>query len=131
MDVLTKKTMKTSVARASMSKELIFGQIFAVIASFGSDFLQPLGNITIYIFIFSAVAALILIVLYLTKKLLRKKVFKYFLSAITVMMLSGCFYFFQDESTSDTGLLAANFPVIEGLQSNLGMIEKDISEKPS
>ena len=44
------------------------------------------------------------------------------------MMLSGCFYFFQDESTSDTGLLAANFPIIEGLQSNLGMIEKDISE---
>ena len=128
MDVFTKKTMKTSVARASMSKELIFGQIFAVITSFGSDFLQPLGNITIYILIFSAVAALILIVLYLTKKLLRKKVFKYFLSAITVMMLSGCFYFFQDESTSDTGLLAANFPVIGGLQSNLGMIEKDISE---
>ena len=116
------------MGQAGMSKELIFGQIFAVITSFVSDFLQPLGNITIYIFIFSVVAALILIVLYLAKKLLRKKVFKYFLSAITVMMLSGCFYFFQDESTSDTGLLAANFPVIGDLQSNLGMIEKDISE---
>ncbi|SVC75880.1 uncharacterized protein METZ01_LOCUS328734, partial [marine metagenome] len=120
---------KRSIAQFfSMSRELAFGQVFAVTASFVSDFLQPLGNITFYIFIFSAVVVLILTVVYLTKKLLRKKVFKYFVSAIAVMTLSGFLYLFQNESNSHTGLLAANFPGIENLQSSLGMIEKDISE---
>ena len=65
---------KRSIAQFfSMSRELAFGQVFAVTASFVSDFLQPLGNITFYIFIFSAVVVLILTVVYLTKKLLRKK----------------------------------------------------------
>ncbi len=112
----------------SMSRELVFGQVFAVTASFVSDFLQPLGNITFYIFIFSAAVVLILTAVYLIKKLLRKRVFKYFVSAIAVMILSGFLYLFQDESNSDTGLLAANFPAIGNLQSSLGMIEKDISE---
>ena len=111
---------KHNIAQTPMSRELIFGQVFAVLASFVSDFLQPLGNITFYIFIFSAVVVFILVIAYLTKKLIRRGVFKYFVSAISVMMLSGCLYLFQDESNSDAGLLATNFPAIGNLQSNLG-----------
>ena len=60
---------KHNIAQTSMSKELIFGQVFAVAASFVSDFLQPLGNITFYIFIFSGAVVLILATAYLAKKL--------------------------------------------------------------
>ena len=119
---------KHNIAQTSMSKELIFGQVFAVAASFVSDFLQPLGNITFYIFIFSGGVVLILAIAYLAKKLIRKQVFKYFISAISVMILSGFLYLFQDESNSDTGILATNFPAIGNLQSSLGVIEESLSE---
>tara|TARA_Y100000748_G_scaffold294579_1_gene285401 strand:+ start:3761 stop:5947 length:2187 start_codon:yes stop_codon:yes gene_type:complete len=119
---------KQNIAQSSISRELIFGQVFAVIASFVSDFLKPLGNITFYIFLFSAVVVLILAFAYLTKKIIKKGVFKYLVSAISVMILSGFFYLFQDESNSDAGILATNFPAIGNLQSGLGVIEKNLSE---
>ena len=117
-----------NITQSPMSRELIFGQVFAVIASFVSDFLQPLGNISFYVFIFSTVVVLILAIAYLTKKLIKKGVFKYLVSAISVMILSGFLYLFQDESNSDTGLLATNFPAIGNLQSSLGVIEENLSE---
>ena len=119
---------KHNIAQTSMSKELIFGQVFAVAASFVSDFLQPLGNITFYIFIFSGAVVLILAIAYLAKKLIRNQVFKYFISAVSVMILSGFLYLFQDESNSDAGILATNFPAIGSLQSSLGVIEENLNE---
>ena len=118
---------KHNIAQTSMSKELIFGQVFAVAASFVSDFLQPLGNITFYIFIFSGAVVLILATAYLAKKLIRNQVFKYFISAVSVMILSGFLYLFQDESNSDAGILATNFPAIGSLQSSLGVIEENLN----
>jgi len=119
---------KHNIAQTSMSRELIFGQVFAVAASFVSDFLQPLGNITFYIFIFSGAVVLILAIAYLAKKLIRNQVFKYFISAVSVMILSGFLYLFQDESNSDAGILATNFPAIGSLQSSLGVIEENLNE---
>ena len=44
------------------------------------------------------------------------------------MVFSGSLYLFQDGSNSETGVLAASFPAIGGLQSNLGIIQEEISE---
>ena len=118
----------TEFIRNAMSKELIFTMGFSVVASFISDFLQPLANITFYVLILSAVLAAVFLLLYLVKKDIRKKFTKYLIASITLMALSGFLYTAQDESNSEKGVLAANFPALGNLQKDLGMLEKDIAE---
>ncbi len=118
----------TEFIRNAMSKELIFTMGFSVVASFISDFLQPLANITFYVLILSAVLSAIFLLLYLVKKDIRKKFTKYLIASITLMALSGFLYTAQDESNSEKGVLAANFPALGNLQKDLGMLEKDITE---
>lgn len=118
----------TEFIRNAMSKELIFTMGFSVVASFISDFLQPLANITFYVLILSAVLSAIFLLLYLIKKDIRKKFTKYLIASITLMALSGFLYTAQDESNSEKGVLAANFPALGNLQKDLGMLEKDIAE---
>ena len=118
----------TEFIRNAMSKELIFTMGFSVVASFISDFLQPLANITFYVLILSAVLSAIFLLLYLVKKDIRKKFTKYLIASITLMALSGFLYTAQDESNSEKGVLAANFPALGNLQKDLGMLEKDIAE---
>ena len=118
----------TEFIRNAMSKELIFTMGFSVVASFISDFLQPLANITFYVLILSAVLSAIFLLLFLVKKDIRKKFTKYLIASITLMALSGFLYTAQDESNSEKGVLAANFPALGNLQKDLGMLEKDIAE---
>ena len=118
----------TEFIRNAMSKELIFTMGFSVVASFISDFLQPLANITFYVLILSAVLSAVFLLLYLVKKDIRKKFTKYLIASITLMALSGFLYTAQDESNSEKGVLAANFPALGNLQKDLGMLEKDITE---
>ena len=118
----------TEFIRNAMSKELIFTMGFSVVASFISDFLQPLANITFYVLILSAVLSAVFLLLYLVKKDIRKKFTKYLIASITLMALSGFLYTAQDESNSEKGVLAANFPALGNLQQDLGMLEKDIAE---
>ena len=118
----------TKFVRTAMSKELIFAMGLSVVTPLVSDFLQPLANITFYILILSGVLSALFLSLYLIKKETRKKLAKYLMASITVMVLSGFLYFSQDESNSDKGLLAASFPTIGNLQKDLGMLEKDIAE---
>jgi len=118
----------TEFIRNAMSKELIFTMGFSVVASFISDFLQPLANITFYVLILSAVLSAVFLLLYLVKKDIRKKFTKYLIASITLMALSGFLYTAQDESNSEKGVLAANFPALGNLQKDLGMLEKDIAE---
>lgn len=116
------------ISKLTFNRELIIGEILAVGFSFVTDFLKPLGNFTFYIFLFSVAATAILISIYLTKKLLKKNVFQYLIIALTIMAFSGSLYVFEDESNSETGVLATNFPAIRDLQVNLGVIEKNISD---
>ena len=82
-------TGNTEIIRSAMSKELIFTMGFSVVASFISDFLQPLANITFYILILSAALSALFLLLYLIKKDIRKKFSKYLMASITLMVLSG------------------------------------------
>ena len=118
----------TEFVRTAMSKELIFTMGLSVVASFISDFLQPLANITFYILVFGIALSILFLSLYLIKKGIRKKVSKYLMASITIMVISGFLYSAQDESNSDKGILAANFPAIGNLQKDLGILEKDIAE---
>tara|TARA_A100001388_G_C28766284_1_gene500898 strand:- start:472 stop:2472 length:2001 start_codon:yes stop_codon:yes gene_type:complete len=118
----------TEFIRTAISRELIFTLGFSVIASFISDFLQPLANITFYVLILSAVLSALLLLLYLIKKDIRKRFSKFLMASITLMVLSGFLYSVQDESNSEKGVLAANFPALGNLQKDLGMLEKDIAE---
>ena len=121
-------TGNTEFIRNAMSKELIFTMGFSVVASFISDFLQPLANITFYVLILGAALSALFLLLYLIKKDIRKKLSKYLMASITLMALSGFLYSAQDESNSQKGVLAANFPALGSLQQDLGMLEKDIAE---
>ena len=116
------------ISKLTFNRELIIGEILAVGFSFVTDFLKPLGNFTFYIFLFSVAATAILISIYLTKKLLKKNVFQYLIIALTIMAFSGSLYVFEDESNSETGVLANNFLAIRDLQVNLGVIETNISD---
>ena len=118
----------TKFVRTAMSKELIFAMGLSVVTPLVSDFLQPLANITFYILILSGVLSALFLSLYLIKKETRKKLAKYLMASITVMVLSGFLYSSQDESNSNKGVLAASFPAIGNLQKDLGMLEKDIAE---
>ena len=109
-------------------KELVFGEILALLIALLSDFLKPLGDITFYVFFFSAASVLILIIIFLTKRILREKLSNYFLASITLMILSGSLYLSYDESNYDSGLIAASFPFMGNLQNDLGIIEKEIAE---
>jgi len=118
----------TEFVRTAMSKEFIFTAGFSFVVSFISDFLQPLANITFYALILSAALSALFLLLYLIKKDIRKKFSKYLMASITLMALSGFLYSAQDESNSEKGVLAANFPALGNLQQDLGMLEKDIAE---
>ena len=111
-----------------LSKELIFTMGFSAVVPFISDFLQPLANITFFVLIFGAALSAIFLLLYLIKKDIRKKLSKYLMASITLMALSVFLYSAQDESNSQKGVLAANFPALGNLQQDLGMLEKDIAE---
>lgn len=119
---------KIEFIRTAMSKELIFTMGFSVIASFISDFLQPLANITFYVLILSSALSSVFLLLYLIKKDIRKRFSKFLMASIILMVLSGFLYSAQDESNSEKGVLAANFPALGNLQKDLGMLEKDIAE---
>ena len=121
-------TGNTEFIRTAMSKELVFTMGLSVVASFVSDFLQPLANITFYVLILSGVLSALFLLLYFIKKDIRKKFSKFLMASITVMVLSGFLYSSQDESNSNKGVLAASFPAIGNLQKDLGMLEKDIAE---
>ena len=121
-------TGNTEFIRNAMSKELIFTMGFSAVVPFISDFLQPLANITFYVLILSGVLSALFLLLYLIKKDIRKKFSKYLMASITLMALSGFLYSAQDESNSQKGVLAANFPALGNLQQDLGMLEKDIAE---
>ena len=88
----------TEFVRTAMSKELIFTMGLSVVASFISDFLQPLANITFYILVFGIALSILFLSLYLIKKGIRKKVSKYLMGSITIMVISGFLYSAQDLS---------------------------------
>ena len=121
-------TGNTEFIRNAMSKELIFTMGFSAVVPFISDFLQPLANITFYVLILGAALSALFLLLYLIKKDIRKKLSRYLMASITLMALSGFLYSAQDESNSQKGVLAANFPALGNLQQDLGMLEKDIAE---
>ena len=121
-------TGNTEFIRNAMSKELIFTMGFSAVVPFISDFLQPLANITFYVLILGAALSALFLLLYLIKKDIRKKLSRYLMASLTVMILSGFLYSAQDESNSQKGVLAANFPALGNLQQDLGMLEKDIAE---
>lgn len=111
-----------------LSRELIFTIGFSAIASLVSDFLQPLGNITFYLFLFSVLSVVVIGFLYFTKKIYRGKLFKFFLASVVIMFISGFLYSSQDDLNTDNGVLASNVSQIKNLQSTLGIIKKDLSE---
>jgi len=111
-----------------LSKEIIFTLGLSVLVPFISDFLKPVADITFYVLILSSVLSAFLVLLCLINKELRKRLSKYLMAPVTVMMLSGFLYSEQDELNSEKGVLATNFPAIESLQKNLGMMEKNIAE---
>lgn len=111
-----------------LSKEIIFTLGLSVLVPFISDFLKPVADITFYVLILSSALSAFLVLLCLINKELRKRLPKYLMAPVTVMMLSGFLYSEQDELNSEKGVLATNFPAIESLQKNLGMMEKNIAE---
>lgn len=121
-------TQYNNLMSSLISRELIFTIGFSAIASLVSDFLQPLGNITFFLFLFSVLSVVVIGFLYFIKKIYRGKLFKFLVASLVIMFISGFLYSSQDELNADNGVLASNVGQIKELQSTLGIIKKDLSE---
>ena len=98
-----------------INKEIIFTLGLSVLVPFLSDFLKPLADITFYVLILSSALSAFLVLLCLINKELRKRLSKYLMATVTVIMLSGFLYSEQGELNSEKGVLATNFPAVESL----------------
>ena len=71
-----------------LGKEIIFTLGLSVLVPFISDLLKPVADITFYVLILSSALSAFLVLLCLIKKELRKRLPKYLMAPVTVMMLS-------------------------------------------
>ena len=122
------KTNTTTFFSSGFIGQMLIVEALAMAFSFISDFLQPLAPVTGYLFFASAVITAILLFLYITKVSLRTKILNKFLISSSVMVLTGLFYFLQDETNNQSGVLASKFPSVGNWQSNLGLIQEELSE---
>ncbi|MGH1350810.1 MAG: hypothetical protein ACRBBN_08385 [Methyloligellaceae bacterium] len=105
----------------------LLGMVGAV-GGFISDVLQPLAPLSYYVFIVSAVASIILILTFAVLKSRRQKLFHAFLLTSAFAVFSGIFVGLGSEQTQAKGVLASKIPAIEQLQSQLGLLQRDIAE---
>ena len=108
-------TQYNNLMSSLISRELIFTIGFSAIASLVSDFLQPLGNITFFLFLFSVLSVVVIGFLYFIKKIYRGKLFKFLVASLVIMFISGFLYSSQDELNADNCVLASNVGQIKEL----------------
>jgi hypothetical protein len=107
------------------------GPLFGVIGAVGgfiSDVLQPIAPFSSYLFFASATTSVGILIILVVKAALRTKVLPAFFISISLMVVSGGMYFLQKDETKKSGVLANAIPGIKGLQSAMGIMQKDISE---
>ena len=105
----------------------LFGTIGAV-AGFIADVLQPIAPFSSYLIFASATTSVGILVILVVKAALRTKILPAFFISISLMVVSGSMYFLQKDETRQSGVLANAIPGIKGLQSAMGIMQKDISE---
>ena len=104
--------------------------LLAVLASLGSfiaDVLEPLAPFSKYIFFL----AILLLIIFRLLNFYRKGIYEKFSFLIIffwlVAIMSGAVYFAKQNSFKN-GLFANLFPKIEEVQSDFGIIEKDLTD---
>ena len=133
MEIQKEKIQKIKDSISSHRKETSkqANLIFVVVGTatgFISDVLQPLAPFSSYLFFASALASLCILITLRVKKSLRSKIIPSFLISLSLMVVSGSIYLLHTDKTKESGVLANAIPVIKGLQSSMGIIQKDISE---
>jgi len=105
----------------------LFGTVGAV-GGFIGDVLQPIAPFSSYLFFASATTSVGILVILVVKAALRTKILPAFFISISLMVVSGSMYLLQKDETRQSGVLANAIPGIKGLQSAMGIMQKDISE---
>ncbi len=98
------------------------------ITGFIADILEPIAPFSSYLFFASAIASLCIFITLRVKKALRSKMIPAFMISLSLMVVSGAMYLLQTDETKESGVLSSAIPGIKGLQSSMGIIQKDLSE---
>jgi hypothetical protein len=108
-----------------------YAAIFGPIGAFGgfiSDVLQPLAPFSWYVFIMSLVALVLLSTGIFILREWRRRLTPLIVLFAAFLIFSGGLLLLHTKETEAKGVLAAKIPAIEGLQTSLGIIQKDIAE---
>ena len=100
----------------------------AAVGGFVSDVIQPLAPLSTYVFWFSLVTTVALIVGVFIWRKARPQLLPALILAASFMTFSSILLIFQSKETEAKGVLATNFPIIAELQESIGLIRKDIAE---
>ncbi len=111
-----------------IKKNAAWFSIVGAIGGFISDVLQPLAPLSYYVFIISGVASILLILSFFILRTRRRNLFHAFLLTGAFAIFSGILVMLHTDDTQAKGVLASKVPVIEQIQSRLGLIQKDIAE---
>lgn len=101
--------------------------VIGAIGGFVADVLQPLAPVSQLVFFASIAATLLLLVALMLLRAWRARLLPHLILSLSFMLFSGGFLAFQQGEAATTGVLADNFPAIGALQSQLGLIQKDIT----
>tara|TARA_B100000315_G_scaffold200855_1_gene193164 strand:- start:484 stop:2133 length:1650 start_codon:yes stop_codon:yes gene_type:complete len=119
--------MKKEIGEHIKKAGPVFGTVGAA-GGFIADVLQPIAPFSSYLFFASATTSVGILVILVVKAALRTKILPAFFISISLMVVSGSMYFLQKDETRQSGVLANAIPGIKGLQSAMGIMQKDISE---
>ena len=118
--------MILKILNAKSKKAIGLLALLASLGSFIADVLQPLAPFSKYIFFLAIFLLIIFRLLNLFKKGIYEKFSFLILFFWLVAIMSGAVYLAKQNSFKNNGLFANLFPKIEEVQSDFGIIEKNI-----
>ena len=120
--------MILKILNAKSKKAIGLLALLASLGSFIADVLQPLAPFSKYIFFIAILLLIIFRLINLFKKGIYEKFSFLILFFWLVAIMSGAVYLAKQNSFKNKGLFANLFPKIEEVQSDFGIIEKDLTD---
>ena len=102
--------------------------VVGAVGGFISDVLQPIAPLSYYVFIVSICATALLLFSFVLIKSKRKPLLQALMFTAVFAVISGILVGLSSKDTEAKGVIATNIPAIAQLQSQLGIIQKDIAE---
>ena len=120
--------MILKILNAKSKKAIGLLALLASLGSFIADVLQPLAPFSKYIFFLAILLLIVFRLLNFYKKGIYEKFSFLIIFFWLVAIMSGAVYLTKQNSFKKNGLFANIFPSIKEVQSDFGIIEKDLAD---